>query len=371
MLATLKRYLNKQSWQNLPLDQLYLPFVLTMLPSVSSLWGMGLLCGGTLGVHLYLSSKQKVKSAEQHLGLSFKFGAICLILYLRPICLGSPLSLQFIWLLLYFIWHTGRYMRSYWRSYQQPLLSKIKSSHLRIGALRKEYNRFDRILIAYSLTVCFIIYILLASNIPLAYHWIGSLLVNLSIWTIFALELTHLAWVKQQLHEERWISVLGKDNKPIDRVPSSVGRSQLGRMPLIRLLIWSQDMVYLERCTEHVLDTPFVSWQFEDETPAVSALRLISERLKETTDLRPRHLLSYQGQYGDQTTLTQLFTIELSSPHILTIACSPKQGKWWSIEHLNLPSIKSEVAMTLADELPYLKQTMLFAQKLRACKAMK
>lgn len=369
MLTTLRRYITRQSWRSLPLDLMLLPPVLTILPSMDHLWHLMALSALVLGLCAILGRGTTWGRLEQLWGLGFKCAALLGLVLLRPSSTDSPLMLQFAWLMLFGLWHTGRYLRNYWRRHQCPRLRVQDDSQRRIGALRQEYLRFDRILVTYSLTVCLIIYIIALTNAPQSAHWVGAVLVILSIWFTFALELTHLAWVRRQLHGERWVSILGAGDQRIGRVPLSIGKSAEGRMPLVRLVLWSQGMLYLERGAGGGLDTPFVGWQFEDETPSEAGLRLVGGRIYGANAAEARHLITYQGAWAEQSTRSQLLAIELSTPELLGICCKPEEGKWWQVAHLAHETMRSSLSPTLQEELPYLRQIMQLADRLRASRA--
>lgn len=338
--------------------------MLTLLPFVRQVWEVSLLALFVLSWLLCLNRKSRSLNGSATFCLVFLFGGTSVVLYLRPLCLASPLSLQLIWLLLFLLWHIGRHLRLYWLAYLRPRLTAVDSSHLRIGTLRQEYRRFDRILIYYCAIICTFIYIILLANLPYGLHWGATMLVILSIWVTFVLELTHLTWIRKQLHQERWISVLGTHHEPIDRVPLSVGQSEYGRMPLIRLILWSQDMIYLEATKEHGRDTPFIGWLFEGEGLERAGHRLVAQRINEDSHTTPRLLLSYQGEWEGQSCLIHLLALELSSPQNLRIDLHPREGKWWSMPQIDHEAKIGGLRPTLHDELPYLKETMLLAHRL-------
>lgn len=366
MLTTLRRYIGLFSWRTLSLDLMCLPIALSLLMYRPSQWTLGILFIIALGSYFYLYFRQNIMfQAVELRGLLFKIGVLWLIIYLRPTCLSSPLLLQCLWLLLFLVWHLGRYLRNCWRQYQRPKYSNTDCSQMRISALKKEYLRFDRILLGYSFITSMLSVVVLISSLPTSWHWLYSLLVTASIWFIFALELLHISWVKVRLGAEYWIPVLGQDNQPISRVPLTQPNSTLGRMPLVRLIVFAKGMIYLELLDSGLYDTPFISWQYEGETPLNAAQRMIDERFCGVKRAKPHQTLSYSAQYCGQNTLTYLCTVELSEPELLWIDCKPLEGKWWSIDHIDYELLQSCLSSDLAEEYTFLKQTVLLAQRLR------
>lgn len=365
MLNTFFNYIGKHSWRLFPFDQIYLPIVLTVLLWVPSLWSIGVFILTTTLLALLYYHKEPLKNYYKILaGLFLKLGVMWIIFYFHPECLAVPLIPQIVWLLLYLLWHIKRYFRLYWRSYQRANLKRQNCDQMRTTALRREYQRFDKMLLSYSFTTSMLGGILVTSSLPQYYHWIFGLTIVGSIWSIFVLELAYLVWMKRKLRIEYWIPVLNSEGFQIDRVPLTSPTSSFGQMPLVRLIAFAKDMIYLELTDENKYDTPFVTWLYEGESPIATSQRLIDDRFCGIHRAQPRQTLSYRGVFGSQQTLTYLCVVELEDPNLLQIDCRPLIGKWWCVDHLNHKFSQNSLSNALAEEYIYLRQTVLLAQHL-------
>ena len=244
---------------------------------------------------------------------------------------------------------------------------------LRSRILREERLRFERILIAFSLaTLCAI-----SACVHLCPVEWGALLqyfaifVALFTWGVYAFESLHLLWVNKRLDREQWIPVVGDQQQQLGRVPLTDARSDQGRLPVVRLMATTGDMLYLEHSEREQLpiaagyDTPFVSWLTEGCRPEALAQLLIDQRFCGVRRARPRFLLHYHETLEGQPLSVYLYAVDIAEPSQLLVDCQPQQGRWWPLEHITAQLEQLDFAPYLRAELPYLEQTILLAQRLR------
>ena len=178
--------------------------------------------------------------------------------------------------------------------------------------------------------------------------------------------------MQRRLEREEWIPVLSDDQRPIGRVSKTSPASKEGRLPVVRLLAISRDMIYLEDSESHSLpnaagyDTPFLSWLTEGNRPEQVAQRLIDLRFCGIRRVKPRFLLHYHEQINDQALSVYLFAVDIAEPNQLHIDCLPTRGKWWPIDLLTSELERGGFARYLCTEYPYLEQTLLLAHRLRS-----
>lgn len=240
--------------------------------------------------------------------------------------------------------------------------------------LRVERLRFERILVISSLAGL-IFQALCAQLCPVEHRnllHLASIFIILFTWAVYALESIHLIWVQRRLEREEWIPVLGDDQRPIGRVSKTSPASKEGRLPVVRLLAISRDMIYLEDSESHSLpnaagyDTPFLSWLTEGNRPEQVAQRLIDLRFCGIRRVKPRFLLHYHEQINSQALSVYLFAVDIAEPNQLLIDCLPTRGKWWPIDLLTSELERGAFARYLRTEYPYLEQTLLLAHRLRS-----
>ena len=239
--------------------------------------------------------------------------------------------------------------------------------------LRVERLRFERILVISSLAglIC---QALCAQLCPVEHRNLLHLasIIILFTWAVYALESIHLIWVQRRLEREEWIPVLSDDQCPIGRVSKTSSVSDEGRLPVVRLLAISRDMIYLEDSESHSLpnaagyDTPFLSWLTEGNRPEQVAQRLIDLRFCGIRRVKPRFLLYYHEQINSQALSVYLFAVDIAEPNQLLIDCLPTRGKWWPIDLLTSELERGGFARYLCTEYPYLEQTLLLAHRLRS-----
>lgn len=240
--------------------------------------------------------------------------------------------------------------------------------------LRVERLRFERILIISSLGGL-LFQALCAQLCPVEHRnllHLASTFIILFTWAVYALETVHLIWVQQRLEGEEWIPILSDDQCPIGRVSKTSPASEEGRLPVVRLLAISRDMIYLEDSESHSLpnaegyDTPFLSWLTEGNRPEQVAQRMIDLRFCGIHRVKPRFLLHYHEQINDQALSVYLFAVDIAEPNQLLIDCLPTRGKWWPIDLLTSELERGGIARYLCTEYPYLEQTLLLAHRLRS-----
>ena len=178
--------------------------------------------------------------------------------------------------------------------------------------------------------------------------------------------------MQRRLEREEWIPVLSDDQRPIGRVSKTTLVSEEGRLPVVRLLAISRDMIYLEDSESHSLphtegyDTPFLSWLTEGTRPEQVAQRMIDLRFCGIRRAKPRFLLHYHEQIKEQELSVYLFAVDIAEPNQLHIDCLPTRGKWWPIDLLTSELERGGIARYLCTEYPYLEQTLLLAHRLRS-----
>ena len=240
--------------------------------------------------------------------------------------------------------------------------------------LRVERLRFERILVLSSLAGL-IFQALCAQLCPVEHRnllHLASTFIILFTWAVYAFESIHLIWVQRRLEREEWIPVLSDDQRPIGRVSKTSPASEEGRLPVVRLLAISRDMIYLEDSESHSLpnaagyDTPFLSWLTEGNRPEQVAQRLIDLRFCGIRRVKPRFLLHYHEQINSQALSVYLFAVDIAEPNQLLIDCLPTRGKWWPIDLLTSELERGGFARYLCTEYPYLEQTLLLAHRLRS-----
>ena len=240
--------------------------------------------------------------------------------------------------------------------------------------LRVERLRFERILVLSSLAGL-IFQALCAQLCPVEHRnllHLASTFIILFTWAVYALESIHLIWVQRRLEREEWIPVLSDDQRPIGRVSKTTPVSEEGRLPVVRLLAISRDMIYLEDSESHSLpnaagyDTPFLSWLTEGSHPEQVAQRMIDLRFCGIRRVKPRFLLHYHEQIKEQELSVYLFAVDIAEPNQLHIDCLPTRGKWWPINLLTSELERGGIARYLCTEYPYLEQTLLLAHRLRS-----
>ena len=115
--------------------------------------------------------------------------------------------------------------------------------------LRVERLRFERILVLSSLAGL-LFQGLCAQLCPVEHRdllHIASTFIVLFTWAVYTIECIHLVWVQRRLENEEWIPVLSDDQRPIGRVSKTTPEYEGGRLPVVRLIALSRDMIYLEQ----------------------------------------------------------------------------------------------------------------------------
>lgn len=295
----------------------------------------------------------------------------CGLFVIAPAELTSmPLGAQALLLVSYLISSIAvmlyRWGKEHWK--------KASGLCIRGRILRAERLRFERILVISSLAGL-IFQALCAQLCPVEHRnllHLASTFIILFTWAVYAFESIHLIWVQRRLECEEWIPVLSDDQRPIGRVSKTSSASEEGRLPVVRLLAISRDMIYLEDSESHSLpnatgyDTPFLSWLTEGNRPEQVAQRLIDLRFCGIRRVKPRFLLHYHEQINSQALSVYLFAVDIAEPNQLFIDCLPTRGKWWPIDLLTSELERGGFARYLCTEYPYLEQTLLLAHRLRS-----
>lgn len=358
---------------HLPIDLLGLPIVLILLALMPVGYALSALCLLLLPV-LW----QMHREGALHLRLPglIRLGVMCLCLMLSVrmdvYCQGCSLSSQLLWLTWFALGHVLHY--GYKRVYGEVLLTEPAAcccTLRRRKALAAEYQRFDRLLLWFTLAMLGISLGLLSLAQDVV--WIDRVLssgIALSALGVILFELIHLGWVNRKLSQEHWLSVYGEDDSILGRVPSTHPRTDLGRIAVVRLVAFSDNMIYLERgagTLEEAIryDTPFRTWLTEGCDPQEIAQGMIDQRFCGIKRTHPRRLLRYHHEEDGQPLLVYLHAVEVEAPDLLQIDCLPSEGKWWPLDQLAPLLEQSDFSLYLRSELPLLEQTVLLAHRLR------
>lgn len=243
--------------------------------------------------------------------------------------------------------------------------------HSRI--LREERLRFERILIAFALiTMCAIsgsVHLCPEEHEVLLEYFAAFIAVF--TWGVYTFETIHLLWVNRRLEREQWIPILSDTQQQVGRVPLTQPKSDLGRLPVVRLMAVTGDMLYLEQPEVAHLpaaagyDSPFTAWLPEGCSADQLAQLLIDQRFCGIRRARPRFLLHYHETLEGQPLHVYLYAVDISEPTELLIDCLPQRGRWWPLEHITSQLEQLTFSTYLRSELPYLEQTILLARRLR------
>lgn len=294
-----------------------------------------------------------------------------LLLLASDTLIGHPLGVQSLLLISYLV---SSIVVALYRFVDARREHPKQCLCIRGRILRVERLRFERILVVFSFIA--LIFIGLCTMLcPV--HWrillyAASAFVVVFTWSVYALECAHLVWVKKRLEREVWIPVLNDQQQPVGRVPMTTPEPSEGRLPVVRLIATSRDMIYLEQAHEARLpqtagyDTPFVAWLTEGYRPDQVAQELIDLRFCGIRRARPRFLLHYHETIAGQDLSVYLFAVDIADPSQLLVDCLPIKGRWWPIEHLTSELETGAFARYLLAEYPYLEQTILLAHRLRS-----
>lgn len=307
--------------------------------------------------------------------LGLLVGGFVLMTAVIPSCDCCRLTSQLLWLGCFVLEHILHYLYKRWRGariidFSEPTCC---CTARRKQTLVAAYERFDRQLIVWTLlTLVVTIPLVSFAELSLGVKGIMTGLIALGALIVIVMELLQLGWIRRQVQQEHWIPVLTEEtDEIIGRVPQTAPRAEQGRLPIVRLMAYSQGMIYLERGGDLVtpeqihVDTPFRSWLYEGELPADAAQRMIDQRFCGLRRAKPRQLLRYCTEEGGQALLVYLFAVEIESPDLLHIDCRPIEGKWWCSDILAMQIEHSDFSQYLCSELPLLKQTVLLADQLR------
>lgn len=361
----------------LPVDLLSFPLMLILLAVMPIGYAIATLC---LLVGVVLARLQVEGALRFRLPGLIRLGLLVVLFVIGTSffasCHECHLIAQLVWLGSFIIGHIAHY--GYKRLFGFKVIAETDTcccSARRRQALITEYTRFDKILLWFTT-------VLLAIALSL-HHFartydqldlVLSTMIALAALGVIILELLHLSWVRRRLEREHWIQVLDDDHQVIGRVPETDARASHGRLPMVRLIAYSDGMLYLEQDKAQgtaggqqglVYDTPFKSWIHEGESAEQAAQRLIDQRFCGVHRAKPRPLLRYHDMAGEQGLLIHLLAVEIEAPDLLQIDCLPIEGRWWCIQQLKPQITRSEFSPYLCAELPLMEQTVLLAQRLR------
>ena len=324
---------------------------------------------GVLVVYLCGGLAMNRSGVLRSLGVLSLWGIMILLFPLKARC---TLELQALLLVSYLISSLLVFGYRRWRGQHSSPEARLC---VRGRVLRVERLRFERILVLFSLAaLCFIG--VCFQFCPIELHvlllWAGYFIACFT-WGVYALEMTHLIWVQRRLMREAFIPILDEEHRVVGRVSKTDPYTELGRLPVVRLVATSCSMVYLEQMPESIAlparpgcDTPFVSWLTEGWTPEQTAQRMIDQRFCGIRRARPRFLLHYHEVVGGQAVSVYLFGVAIEEPSQLLIDCLPQQGRWWPVSHLAQQCEHCQFSPYLHSEYPYLEQTLLLAERLRS-----
>lgn len=358
----------------LPTDLLALPLVLVLLAVMPPLGAMSLLWLGLLPILGLLYRSGRLASRRQgfiRLGLV----SVCFFLlnkFLVPTevyCLRN----QALWLSCFALGSLGHYIYRRWRKYEIKAPTEgCACRRRREEVLQIEYRRLDNILIVFATLMAFLAW-------PLQYlvcceSWLDRLIAYIGAGVAFAVivfELIHLRWVERKLCEEVWITQVDEQGKAMQGVPISLYKQAQGRLPFVRLIPYSGDMVYLERTAcliseRELIDTPFCSWVHQGLSPDAVAQLLIDQRFCGVHRATPRRILVHKAEVRGLKLQIYLYAVAVPSPELLLGKCTPLQGKWWPLMQVLPLAHQSDFGHWLAEELPLLEQTIILAKQLTA-----
>lgn len=357
----------------LPVDLLSLPVVLVLLALMPIGCALSVLCL-TLLVVLWRIHREDALASRLPglLRLGLVVGSFAISGSMYPSCYECHLSSQLLWLGWFVALSAIHYLHKGFRGRTTQVFDgddRCCAGRRRV-TLELVYRRIDRVVIIFSS-------ITLMIALPLVYFAKGNLYLDRTLSICIATsalgliiyQLLSLSWISRQLYHEYWIPIVNDQDEVVGRTPESHLVASQGRLPIVRLIAYSQGMIYLERketlmSTAEWVDTPFSTWLHEGEHPAEAAQRLIDERFCGIRRASPKALLRYHTSEHGQDLLVYLYTVEIESPDMLWIDCKPIVGRWWSMNQLRPQIDQSEFSPYLCSELPLLEQTILLAQQL-------
>ncbi len=193
------------------------------------------------------------------------------------------------------------------------------------------------------------------------------------IWGEYIVETINLVLIRKKLKTEQWIPILDSCGNVVGRVFRSQEALHVGILPVVRVIVVSKGMIYLvNRCEDDLIeddcyDTPFVSWVTGNNSASCIALDMVKKFIPDfkSDDLRP--IVKYRHTTSNGAAVAvQLFYFNLSDPSLLSNAdCEPLEAKWWPVDQIMRQLDGTLFSSYLRSEMPYLKQTVLLAEKLR------
>ncbi len=256
------------------------------------------------------------------------------------------------------------------RPTSQKIDEKVLHRRLLINEHRNQSAHID-LFVVLSLFAAGLLSLLNISPDHLA-HRICSWIIVAFTWMFYLIEVLNLYWIRKKLLDEEWVSLVDRQGNAVGRVSrSEVNQVQGAQLPMVRLVAICKDMIYLEHrlccdlCHYECVDTPFIDWVKESENPQMVAQRLIDERFCGLKRSCPRHLITYQNKHGNNSCLVNLYAVSVEEPDLLITHCNPAEGKWWPVQQICELLEGNTFSRLLCNELPYLEQTILLAERIR------
>lgn len=357
-------------YTDLPIDLLGFPLMLIML-SFWDVWVASVLLFVLMAILIFLPVNMRQLKHKAYVFLLFTIqllGFVISYLLFQPY-IESGLWKQVVWISSYLVIHVlGMLTTPTLRCVLLPR-ANCCCDQRRNEIITAEYIRFDKVLTKFCLKVL-CVYVPLVHLLDIGRQYERHLALLLAVLALFiiAFELFQLSWLRRRLAEEAWIPILDAEEKVIGRVPLSKVHEASGTIPRVRLLVISGEMIYLEQLDGQGMlhyDTPFSQWLEEGEQAREVTQRMIDARFCGIKRAKPRALLPYTVEVGENRVLVHLFAVELEDPLLLYINCRPIEGKWWSLDQLKSEHNQTIFGAYLRSEFPLLEETILWAKRLR------
>lgn len=196
------------------------------------------------------------------------------------------------------------------------------------------------------------------------------------MWLSYIIEVVSLSMVKSKLQKEEWLPLVDNSGNTVGRVPRSdlddIGSMiQSAQLPMVRLVALCNDMIFLEHrelcdlCDSDCIDTPFTDWIKGNGCADEVAQALIDERFCGVKRSCPRHLVTYNVEHSKVSCQVHLYAVQVAEPDLLTMCCNPSESKWWPVDQV-MEMLKGQTfSELLKNEMPYLKHTIVLAERIR------
>lgn len=357
-----------------PLSGLLPAMLLLTLPIVVSIpmaYAISLSCLA-IGLLFFMLKKQRMTSMP-----SMLTSTIVLPLSFAFYLLIQPAKIEVLYfqggmMLLYVM--VSSVQRLYLQKHPRQKDFSMDMLHHRL--VQVEYKRINNRMRIVGLILIFVIaivYIVYKGTAPPMQLFCATV-IAMVVWLAYFYEVLNLSLIRQKLKEEEWLPVMDANGNTVGRVGKTNLEDIKGadkQVPIVRLVALSNGMIYLEErhkcdlCDSDCTDTPFISWVQGNNSPTEVAQGLIDKRFCGIKRSQPRHLITYSEQHNDITYQIHLFVVQVQAPNLLVVCCQPKEGKWWPIAQV-MEMLKGETfGKLLRVEMPYLKQTVLLAERIR------